>query len=516
MHRQFLKNETARLSILLLLIVFTAFFMNLGGAPLFDVDEGAFSEATREMLISKNYITTYLNGIPRFDKPVLIYWCQLASVSLFGQNEFAFRLPSALAGALWSFSIFAFMRRETGNRTAFLSAALMALSLQVLVISKAAIADALLNCFIAITMLSLLNHYRTGSKAALIGAFAASGLGMLTKGPIAILIPATASCLFYLQLKELRKWFSLIFNPHGLLIFLIISLPWYILEYQDQGMAFIQGFFFKHNIDRFNTSFEQHSGSIFYYFPVLLIGMMPFTGLLFSVTFRLKTLIGNPTNRFLLIWFCIVFAFFSLSGTKLHHYIIYGYTPMFILMAKSVSPETKTGLLSLWPLLFLIILGSLPLLLPGLAEQAKNGYASSVLRAAAENTGLPFMLLMAVTALIVLAIQFLPRWSVEMKLIGTGTVFALLINLFIFPLAGKLLQEPVKEAALLAGKARYKTVMWKVNYPSFLLYSESLAERRDPLPGEIVLTTADELEKTGKKAVILYSKYGIILAKIMN
>lgn len=516
MSRPLFKSETVRLSALLLLIILIAFFLNLGGAPLFDVDEGAFSEATREMLSSKNYLTTYLNGEPRFDKPILIYWFQLASITLFGQNEFAFRLPSALAGATWSFAIFAFMRKETGNRTAFLSAALMALSLQVVVISKAAIADALLNCCIAITMLSLLKHYRTGSKASLLAAFAAAGLGMLTKGPIAMLIPAAVTFLFYLQEKKPGAWFRTVLNPSGIALFLLISMPWYILEYQDQGMAFIQGFFFKHNISRFNTSFEQHSGSLFYYVPVLLLGMMPFTGLLFSVAFRLKTLLADPVNRFLFIWFCFVFAFFSLSGTKLHHYIIYGYTPAFILMARTFSLNTGTGRTAVWPILFLLLLGCLPLLLPEAINRSGSGYATFALMGAREITGLPFMLVMAGMALLVAAIQFLPRFSRETKLIAVGMVFTLLVNLYLFPLAGRLLQEPVKEAALLARKEGYKTVMWKAYYPSFLVYSQSFVEKRDPHAGDVVMTTSNELEKSGLPARILFSRYGIVLAEIRN
>ncbi len=247
------KSETAWFLAALGVLILTSFFLGLGSAPLFDVDEGAFSEATREMMISKNYLTTYLNGAPRFDKPILIYWFQLLSVKFFGINEFAFRLPSALAGTAWAASIFLFVRKESGNRQAFLAAAMMVLSLQIVVIAKAAIADGLLNCLLAITMFSLLNHFKTGSKRSLYLAFTAAGFGMLTKGPIAILIPAAVSFLFAIEEGLFKKWIRMIFNPVGILLFVSIALPWYLLEYRDQGMAFIEGFFFKHNLSRFNT-----------------------------------------------------------------------------------------------------------------------------------------------------------------------------------------------------------------------------------------------------------------------
>lgn len=511
------KSETARLSFLLLCFYSVTFFFNLGGAPLFDVDEGAFTEATREMMLSKNYLTTYLNGAPRFDKPILFYWFQLASVSLFGQNEFAFRLPSALAGAVWSFAIFSFMRRMIGARQAFFAAVLMTFSLQVFVISKAAVADALLNCFIAITMLSLLGYYSTGSKKYLMTAFATTGMGMLAKGPVAVLVPSAVSFIFCLQEKKLKEWFSMIFYPPGAGIFLLITLPWYLLEYQDQGMAFIEGFFFKHNISRFSTPLERHSGSLLYYFPVLLAGMMPFTGLLFSVAFRIRTLFRDSLNRFLILWFCFVFVFFSLSGTKLPHYIIYGYTPVFILMARVLPPDLPhPWRTAVWPIVFLLLLAALPLLLPVATDRLDYGYATFALRAAAENTGLTFMLVMTGGALLITAIQLLPRVSAPARLVATGMVFSLLLNIYLFPLAGKILQQPVKEAALLARQEGYKTVMWKVYYPSFLVYSQTFVERRDPQPGDMVLTSADVLEKSGKDAVVFYSRYGIVLARMMN
>jgi len=75
--------------------VLVSFFLFLGDAPLFDVDEGAFSEATLEMFQRGDFLSTYLNGQPRYDKPILIYWLQAASVAAFGANEFAFRFPSA-------------------------------------------------------------------------------------------------------------------------------------------------------------------------------------------------------------------------------------------------------------------------------------------------------------------------------------------------------------------------------------------------------------------------------------
>ena len=146
--------------VLLALLIFISFFVGLGSTPLFDVDEGAFSEATREMLQSGNYLTTYLNGVPRFDKPILIYWMQALSVTFFGLNEFALRLPSALASTLWAILLYRFCVVLFDRRTAFISTALLVLSLQVTIIGKAAIADALLNCTLAASMFAIFLYHR--------------------------------------------------------------------------------------------------------------------------------------------------------------------------------------------------------------------------------------------------------------------------------------------------------------------------------------------------------------------
>ncbi len=509
------KSETAWFLGALAVIIFTSFFWALGSVPLFDVDEGAFSEATREMVVSKNYLTAYLNGLPRFDKPILIYWLQAAAVKLFGLNEFAFRLPSALAGSAWAASIFLFVRRESGNRQAFLAAALMVLSLQVTIIAKAAIADGLLNCFLAITMFALLDHIKSGSRSALYLAFAASGFGMLAKGPIALIIPFAVTFLFSLHEGKMKRWFRMIFNPQGILLFLVIALPWYLLEYRDQGMAFVEGFFFKHNISRFNSSFEGHSGSLFYYIPVIIIGLMPFTGLFFTLLFKVKALLADSTNRFLAIWFIFVFLFFSLSGTKLPHYMIYGYTPLFILMARALPMSRYPKALLLWPILLLLLLASLPLLLQAALQKVNDSYIRAILDGAVLLAGQSHLLVLSAVILGVVLLQFLPRFPVDTKLITTGILFSFFINLYLMPFAGKLMQEPVKGAALLAKEKGYKVVMWKVYNPSFLVYSESFVEKRTPEPGDIVLTTVKEVSKLDS-TTLLYSKNGIVLVKLMQ
>jgi 4-amino-4-deoxy-L-arabinose transferase-like glycosyltransferase len=137
------------LKLLWLLSVLAAFFYNIHAFPLFDLDEGAFSQATREMFLRGDFLTTFLNGQPRYDKPILIYWLQALSVSTFGINEFAFRLPSAIAASLWSLLTVAFTQRISTPGKGYIAGVLMAGAAGVGIIGKAATADALLNLCLA-------------------------------------------------------------------------------------------------------------------------------------------------------------------------------------------------------------------------------------------------------------------------------------------------------------------------------------------------------------------------------
>src|SRR5690242_10651743 len=145
-------------------VVVASFFWMLGAAPLFDVDEGAFGEATLEMFQRGDFLSTYLNGEPRYDKPILVYWLQAAAVALMGPSEWAFRLPSALCATLWAALTYLFARRRLGEDRALFGAVLLATSLGVHIIGRAATADALLNVLLAASMFAAWLHLSTGER----------------------------------------------------------------------------------------------------------------------------------------------------------------------------------------------------------------------------------------------------------------------------------------------------------------------------------------------------------------
>ena len=503
------------LRLVLLLAIAVGFFYNLHAIPLFDLDEGAFSEATREMLLRGDFISPYLNGVPRFDKPVFIHWLQAASVSLFGFGELALRLPSAAAATLWVLMVYGFLRELKDERTALCAAIAMATSLEIPIIAKAATADAVLNLFITSAMLAAYLFYHSRRRRYLYASFFLMGLGFLTKGPIALLIPAAVTLLFYLSKGEFRAWLRGAFNPIGIAIFLAVALPWYIAQYLQQGDAFLAGFFLKHNIGRFEEAMESHGGNVFYYVPVVLLGVLPYTAVLLTVLARFKTLWRDDLGRYALLWFAFVFVFFSLSGTKLPHYIVYGYAGLFILLALCFAQLPARGWLLLPPLLLFAFLLALPELIGLALPSIRDTYVRDMLAHYSDYFTPGYRVFFAGAGILALYFMMesrLPRLS---KLFAAGFLTVIGMSAFVMPTVAALQQSPIKEAALLAKENNYTVVMWRLNTPSFDVYSERLVEKREPRPGDVVLTKSAFLPQLGK-AEVLYQKNGIVLAKLLT
>ena len=497
--------------IILLALIIVSFYLPAPFLPLFDLDEGAFSEATREMLLNHNYITTYLNGALRFDKPILIYWLQALSVKLFGLNEFALRLPSIIAATFWAMITYFFAKRYFNQKIAFLSTLFMVSSLQITIIAKAAIADSLLNFFLATTLFLLFEYTKTQKKQLLYLASAAAAFGVLTKGPVALFIPFMTLFFYLLSKKNLKLFFNIIFNPTALLLFFAIALPWYILEYLDQGQKFIDGFFLKHNISRFRTALEHHSGSIFYYIPVVIVGLMPFSFVFLKLLSQIKKYLNNDFFRYFLILFGFVFFFFSLSSTKLPHYVIYGYSGLFVMMAVVFEKMKSTFWLLLPAAFFYFLLFLLPFLAPYI--HTHDQFANILLSNAPKEFALFYKLYFLFAILLTLWLLFNQQLDTIAKSIITAFVFVIGVNFVTARAYANLAQMPIKEAALIAKNKGLKVVMYKVNTPSFMVYSQHLVKKTKPKVGDIVFTKVTALKKFAKYK-ILYKKYAYALIKV--
>jgi len=504
---------------LLLAAVLLAFFWQLGSAPLYDLDEGAFSEATREMLASGNFITPHKDGEPRYDKPVLIYWAQAASVAVLGLSETAFRLPSALAAALWVLALWWFVRQRLDAPTATAAGLTMVLSLQVSLIAKAATADALLNLFLALTFFDLYRWYLKPSRGSLARVYLWMGLGFLTKGPVAVFFPVVVSLVFFVTERAFRDWLRAAFWLPGWGLFLAVALPWYLAVYLDSGPGFFQSFFLHHNLGRFGDTIHGHKGFPGYYFVVLPLIVLPFTGWFLRLLPTLRPAWSDPLDRFLWLWFLTVFVFFSFSGTKLPHYLVYGLVPLFILMARYRDLLVSRWLAFVPPMAFLALLFVLPEVLALAAEQAKRADQVAMLADGQVVLDLWYRLAVGVTLVAVFALALWRRLAPWQGLVLVGFLHTALIYGALVPRVLETLQGPVKEAALLARELDLPTVAYRTNMPSFSVYRQAITPDRPPMAGDLVFLRVDKLPRlaadpAGLRQEVVYRRGAVALVRL--
>ncbi|EIC21054.1 ArnT family glycosyltransferase [Thiorhodovibrio frisius] len=485
------------------LILWLVFFWQLGGSPLYDLDEGAFTEATREMLASGNFITPHKNGQPRYDKPVMIYWLQAGSVALLGLNEFALRLPSAIAASLWLLALWLFVRQRLDTETATAAALVMALSLEIGLIGKAAVADAVLNLFIALAFFDVY-RYRLArladsprARGLLWRVYLWLGLGFLTKGPVAVFFPLVVSLLYALTMgwREVKIWLGAVFEPRGWLVFLAVAAPWYLAIYLDNGLGFFQSFFLKHNLGRFGGVIHGHEGFPGYYLAMLPLVILPFSGWLLAVLPALRRIWVDPFDRFLLLWFLTVLLVFSFSSTKLPHYLVYGLTPLFILLARYRERLRNRWLALLPAVVLVLVLLALPLVLGPLAEQANRLHEIALFELGREVLD-GFYVLGILSALALLIGLFLAhRVALWQRVVLAGVIQTLVVYGLLVPRVFEVMQAPVKEAALLARQLDAPTVVYHTSMPSFSVYRQAITPDRDPEPGDLVFLRIDKLER---------------------
>jgi 4-amino-4-deoxy-L-arabinose transferase-like glycosyltransferase len=510
-----LVESPAVMPVLLAFVISIGFFYELGGFPLFDVDEGAFSEATREMLERGDYLTTYLNGNVRFDKPILIYWLQAISVALLGPDEFAFRLPSALASLGWVAAILVFASQQTDRATGFAAALIAATTLGLCVIGRAATADALLNLFLVLAMFDIYRYMEKPLGKYRYRAYLWMALGMLTKGPVALLIPFAASAIAFALQGKFRLWRKAVADPIGWAILLVVAGPWYLLEYREQGNAFIAGFFMRHNVERFMGPLQGHSGNLLYYLPAALVLLLPYTGLFIRVLPTVRKMRDKPLDTFLWCWFLFVLVFFTFAGTKLPHYLLYGISPLFVLMAIHRQALRSPWLAFVPPLLMPALALALPAILQFGGPHLGNAYFREMLTRR-EMFGASYYLASSILMAAMLAIAFLSRISVWQRLVAMGVLCSAGFGGLVLPAIGELQQGPVKEAAAHARKIGVPVLAWRINVPSFSVYRNEVTKRVDsPGPGDVVLTRSDELRNLGRMEV-LYRKGGIALVRILS
>lgn len=410
-------NSSWRYAVGCAVLATVVFFFNLGGPKLWDRDEPRNAGCAREMIERHDWVTPYFNGELRDHKPVLLYWLMMSAYAVFGINEFAARFWSALLGIGTVLMTFDLGRRWFGARAGFWAGVMLSTCMMFPIAARAATPDSVLIFF---TTAALWFYARpllesgnasdsiTGNRAQnkaqlwpVVAAYAAMGLAVLAKGPIGVVLPGGILFLFHLwqvysdtvsserpNRKGLWK-IAGVFHPGrvwtairqmhlglGIVVVLLVAMPWYIWVGIRTDGAWLRGFFLTHNVNRFLEPMEGHRGPIFFYPLVFFACFFPWSFLVipaFPSIIKLLRSKGDATDKlvFLAIWILVYIGFFSLAGTKLPSYIT-PCLPAFALILgwwldrwiEGVEAESRrilTGITAVYAVLGIILLIALPI-----------------------------------------------------------------------------------------------------------------------------------------------------------
>ncbi len=357
--------------IILLLLFGVLFLGGLGSAPLIDPDEGRYAEIPREMLEKNDFVTPTLNYVKYFEKPPLLYWVNAASISVFGQNEFAARLPSALSGLFSIILTYIAGRNFFDRKTAITAALILGSCAGFMMQSRIILTDMLLTLCLTGSMFSFLLATRSRNQKKeffFYLFFIFSSLAVLTKGLIGMVLPG-GIIFWYLvlsgQWRLLREipWFS------GLLLFLAVAAPWFVLV-SMKNPEFPHFFFIHEHFQRYTSAVHNRSQPFWFFIPILILTFFPWSFFLagslkkgWQERYSTKT-----ASLFLLIWPVVIIFFFSLSSSKLIPYILPTFPPLALLTARAMNaqyqsrqPDSRIAQ-SVLALLLLITGGALALL----------------------------------------------------------------------------------------------------------------------------------------------------------
>jgi 4-amino-4-deoxy-L-arabinose transferase-like glycosyltransferase len=318
--------RSSRLTLLavLLLAAVLPYFLNLGVSSIWDANEAFYAQTPREMMEAGDYVTPSFNFQLRMNKPVLSYWNVAASYRLFGISEWSERLPIA-AGALVIIATAFGLGRLLGSTSAGLLAALvLATSPRVLLLARRIIIDIHITMWTGLVLLcfALAEAKPQRRRLFLCLMYAAAGFGVLTKGPVAVFLPAV---VFFVYLASQRRLTDLrhMMLPTGAVISLAIVVPWYYFLYREHGWEYISSFIFGENLGRYAEAIGAQSRGVLFYVPVMLADLFPWSFLIpVALWWAIRDERENRVARLLVTWIAVIVVFFSLSGTKEDLYIL--------------------------------------------------------------------------------------------------------------------------------------------------------------------------------------------------
>jgi 4-amino-4-deoxy-L-arabinose transferase-like glycosyltransferase len=318
----------------LLALAVALYFVDLGGASIWDANEAFYVETPREMMERGDYVFPTFNYEPRVNKPVLSYWIVIGFYKVIGVSVTAERLAIAVGGVGliavafvlgWTLSA----RRELAITAGLWAALGLAVAPRVVMFSRRIFIDIWISLFAALTLMffALAERYPERRRTWLVLMYVAAGLGVLTKGPIAIAMPVLAFGAYLLVYREFRRLREMML-PLGALILLAIVAPWYAALYTRSGWTDIANFFLGENLARFTEGIgAPQNRPIWFYLPVVFSDSFPWSLLLIPAVVAMARLRGDAVDRaarvrmLLLLWTATFVGFFSFSAEKQDLYI---------------------------------------------------------------------------------------------------------------------------------------------------------------------------------------------------
>ena len=322
--KPFWEKETL-LIIILISICLLLYFFRLGYMPLGDIDEAMHAATSKAMVLSGDWITPQYNGENFYDKPPLYNWLAALAFMVMGFNELAARLPAALLGLGCVLITYWLARKMFAPVAAFLSALVLATSVEFIVLSRAVVHDISLAFFVTLALTLFFVGFKNERrrKPAFLFGYATLGLAVLAKGPVGVALPVMIIGLFLIYKRQLRFLKDMQIG-WGLLIFLAVAAPWYVLI-SLKNPDYLEYFLLKQNIGSFLSQQSRHPRPFYYYIPVLMGGLFPWSFFLPLALFRAiraKAVLHGDGVIFALIWFGVIFIFFSMANSKLVTYIL--------------------------------------------------------------------------------------------------------------------------------------------------------------------------------------------------
>lgn len=320
------------------LFALALYLSNIGGSSIYILDEAKNSTCAAEMYERGDWIVPIFNQELRTDKPPLHYFFMMLSYTLFGVTTFAARFFSAIFGALTILITYLFVRQYHSEKVAQWTSFILLASIHLIIQFHLAVPDPYLIFFFTLSVYSFYAAIKEKRLRYLLMLYVSIGLGTLSKGPVAIGLPGLIFLLFLIfskrfrwnEIKQLRPLL-------GAAIVLAIALPWYILVHLKTNGLWTEGFFLKHNINRFTDTMEGHGGLFLLTILFVLLGLFPFSVFIVQA---LKNAFTNRKDDFSLLNLVAgitIVAFFSVSQTKLPNYTVPAYPYFAILISLWIS-----------------------------------------------------------------------------------------------------------------------------------------------------------------------------------